>query len=107
MNLLLDPIRDRLKADAGCKLLALALAAWMRRAQGFDDAGRELKIDHPNAALLHRTALKGGDDPRALLELRFLFGDLILHEAFVETLHDWLRKLATAGARATLAMALE
>jgi mannitol 2-dehydrogenase len=107
VNLLLDPIRDRLKADAGCKLLALALAAWMRRAQGFDDAGRELKIDHPNAALLHRTALKGGDDPRALLELRFLFGDLILHEAFVETLHDWLRKLATAGARATLAMALE
>ena len=107
VNLLLDPIRDRLKADASCKLLALALAAWVRRVRGFDDAGRELKIDHPNAALLRSTALRGGDDPRAVLELRFLFGDLILHEAFVATLHDWFRKLATAGARATLAMALE
>ena len=107
VNLLLDPIRDRLKADADCKLLALALAAWVRRVRGFDDAGRALKIDHPMADLLNSTALKGGDDPRALLGLRFLFGDLILHEAFVETLHDWLRKLATAGARATVAMALE
>jgi mannitol 2-dehydrogenase len=107
VNLLLDPILDRLKAGADCKLLALALAAWMRRVRGFDDAGRELTVDHPDAALLRRTAHKGADDPSALLELRFLFGDLILHEAFVETLHDWLRKLATAGARATLAMALE
>lgn len=107
LNLLLDPIRDRLEAGVDCKLLALALAAWMRRVRGFDDAGRELTVEHPNAALLRGTAQKGGDNPRALLELRFLFGDLILHGPFVASLHDWLRKLATAGARATLTIALE
>ena len=39
LNLLIDPIRDRLNARADVDLLALALAAWMRRVRGDDDAG--------------------------------------------------------------------
>ncbi len=87
VNLLLDPIRDRLKVGGECDLLALALAAWMRRVRGFDEAGREIRVDHPQAAIMRTAADEGGDDSRSFLGLRFLFGDLIQHEAFVEALN--------------------
>jgi mannitol 2-dehydrogenase len=42
INLLIDPIRDRLGAEAPIELLALGLAAWMRRVRGEDESGRPL-----------------------------------------------------------------
>jgi hypothetical protein len=52
VNLLVDPIRDRLKADADVALLALALAAWMRRVRGEDEEGQPINVVHPAASLL-------------------------------------------------------
>jgi len=69
VNYLLDPIRDRLAADHPIDLLALALAAWLRRV-------REEGVRHPLAAELRAAAISGGADPRPLLSIAALFGEL-------------------------------
>jgi len=105
INLLLEPIRDRLAAGANVDLLALALAAWMRRVTGVDETGNRISVVHPLAELLRERANAGGPDPRPLLELRKVFGDLIDHGAFVATLKAWLTSLHADGAEATLSSA--
>ena len=105
INLLLEPIRDRLAAGAGVDLLALALAAWMRRATGVDENGKPISVVHPLADLLRERANAGGPDPMPLLSIRKLFGDLIDHAAFVTTLRGWLTALYADGAAATLSNA--
>jgi len=105
INLLLEPIRDRLAAGASVDLLALARAAWMRRVTGVDESGKPISVVHPMADLLREQATAGGPDPRPLLSIRKLFGDLIDHGAFVTTLKTWLTSLFTDGAAATLSNA--
>jgi mannitol 2-dehydrogenase len=105
INLLLEPIRDRLAADASVDLLTLALAAWMRRATGVDETGNPLSVVHPMADLLRERANAGGPDPLPLLSIRKVFGDLIDHGAFVATLKEWLTSLYADGADATLSNA--
>ena len=105
VNLLIDPIRDRLESGADVALLALALAAWLRRVRGEDESGRPIKITHPLADLLRSRALEGGMNPRPLLTIISLFGELIEHSAFVDRLEYWLSKLYSIGAKATLAAA--
>jgi mannitol 2-dehydrogenase len=103
INLLLEPIRDRIAAGAKVDLLALALAAWMRRAAGLDETGKPISVVHPLADLLRERANAGGPDPLPLLSIRKLFGDLIDHGGFVATLKAWLSLLYADGAAATLA----
>ena len=105
INLLLEPIRDRVAASASVDLLTLALAAWMRRATGVDETGNPISVVHPLADLLRERANAGGPDPRPLLSIRKLFGDLIDHHAFVATLESWLTSLYSDGAAATLSRA--
>ena len=76
MNSLLDPIRDRLQAGADVTFLALALAAWLCRVRGTDDHGQLVLVVHPPAKVLREKAIKGGADPRPLLSIRSLFGEL-------------------------------
>jgi mannitol 2-dehydrogenase len=105
INLLIDPIRDRLAADADTNLLALALAAWMKRVGGIDDAGLPVTTVHPLADLLRSRAIEGGPDPRPLLSVTTLFGDLIESPCFVSTLERWLFALYEYGARGSVALA--
>jgi mannitol 2-dehydrogenase len=105
INLLLEPIRDRLAAGAKVDLLVLALAAWMRRVTGVDETGNPISVVHPLADLLRERANAGGPDPLPLLSIRKVFGDLIEHGAFVATLKAWLTSLYADGAAATLASA--
>jgi mannitol-1-phosphate/altronate dehydrogenase len=72
-----------------------------------DDQGEQIVLEDARAAELQRLALAGRDNPRPLLGLRDLFGDLSDREAFVEELHVNLRDLYAQGARATLARSLE
>jgi mannitol 2-dehydrogenase len=102
VNVLIDPIRDRLAAGQSADLLALALAAWMRRLNGVDEADQPIRVVHPQAALLRERAHAGGPDPRPLLQLQDIFGDFIDQPSFVETLQKWLGSLYTIGAEATL-----
>ncbi len=75
LNVLVDSIRDRLAVDASIDLLALALAAWLRRVRGEDETGKPIEVKHPLAAALRRNAVAGGEDPRPLLAMGELFGD--------------------------------
>ena len=106
LNLLLDPIRDRLASGGNCERLTLGLAAWIRRLDGADERGQPLTIIHPQADLLRERAREGGADPRPLLAIRSLFGDLIESEAFVADLSARLAVLRESGARAALAQTL-
>jgi fructuronate reductase/mannitol 2-dehydrogenase len=82
LSYLLDPIRDRLAAGAGVDLLALALAAWMRRVGEAADA-----------------------EPSSLFAARTRFGDLGQDPRLVAPTARWLASLDAVGAAATLARA--
>ena len=105
MNVLLDPIRDRLRAGAPLDLLALALAAWLRRIRGEDEAGQPIEIRHPMAALLRERAAAGGEDPAPLLGITELFGEAGADPRLVQPVGRWLAMLYRSGSRATLAEA--
>jgi len=105
LNYLLDPIRDRLAANAPLPLLALALAAWLRRVRGEDEAGRPLAVHHPLAEEMRAAAIRGGGDPAPLLSIRALFGDLGEDRRLHAAVAPWLASLYGAGVAATLAQA--
>ncbi|MBL6457235.1 mannitol dehydrogenase family protein [Belnapia sp. T6] len=104
-TILLDPLRDRLRAGEPAELLCLAVAAWMRCARGEDEIGQPVVLRHALAPLLHQRAAEGGPDPAPLLSVEAVFGDLGQHFAFVEPVRRWLQSLYAVGARRTLAMA--
>lgn len=103
LNYLLDPIRDRLAAGQGIELLALAVAAWLRRARQVGEKGEPIEVRRPLADLLREKAIEGGPDPRPLLAIESLFGTLGQDPAFVEPVARHLASLYQRGAAATLA----
>ncbi len=105
LNVLVDPIRDRLRAGQGVELLALALAAWLRRVRGEDEQGQPIDVRHPLAALLREKAMEGGPDPRPLLGIAQLFGETGADARLVEPVGRWLASLYERGSRDTLAEA--
>ncbi len=102
INALVDPIRDRLRTGGDVSLLALALAAWCRRARGEDERGEPIELRHPLAALLRAKAAEGGADPAPLLSIRQLFGELGDDERLVRAVAKWLASLYAAGSLETL-----
>ncbi|MEJ0066469.1 MAG: mannitol dehydrogenase family protein [Caulobacteraceae bacterium] len=106
LSYLLDPIRDRLRAGASVDLLSLALAAWMRRVRGVDEAGAPIDVRHPLAAELRERAIDGGPDPTPLFGLTALFGDLGASPALRAATGRWLASLYDVGAAETLARAM-
>jgi mannitol 2-dehydrogenase len=105
LNVLMDPIRARLATGAGIELLALALAAWMRRMRGEDEAGQPIDIRHPLAPLLQERAAAGGADPALLLAIEPLFGELGRDPRLAGPVGRWLASLYERGSRATLLQA--
>jgi fructuronate reductase/mannitol 2-dehydrogenase len=102
LNVLVDPIRDRLRTGESVELLALALAAWLRRVRGEDERGAPIPVRHPMAELLRAKALEGGADPAPLLSIQPLFGELGEDPRLVEAVRDWLGLLYGSGIEATL-----
>lgn len=102
LNILVDPIRDRLKAGQPVELLGLALAAWLRRVRGEDETGQPIEIRHPLAAVLRERAVEGGADPRPVLGLTELFGAMGAEPVLVDVVGRWLALLYTRGSRETL-----
>ncbi len=107
LNVLVDPIRDRLQAGQSVELLALALAAWLRRVRGEDEAGRPIEIKHPLAATLRERAIKGGENPEPLLGMTELFGDVGSSPVLIAALRRWLTSLYEVGSSRTLLRASE
>eukprot|EP01113_Clastostelium_recurvatum_P037414 TRINITY_DN5466_c0_g1_i2.p1 TRINITY_DN5466_c0_g1~~TRINITY_DN5466_c0_g1_i2.p1 ORF type:complete len:495 (+),score=87.47 TRINITY_DN5466_c0_g1_i2:136-1485(+) len=99
---LVDSARDLLTLGASIDLLALGIAAWLRRVRGEDEQGRPIEIRHPFAPTLRERALQGGSDPRPLLSLNILFGSLGKKAGFVTPVAEWLDSLYRKGAHKTL-----
>jgi len=107
LNMLLDPIRDRLQAGRSVDLLALALAAWIRRTGGTDEAGKTIESRHPLADRLRAAAIEGRADPGPVLGIGELFGDLGQDDRLTRDVGRWLGLLYERGAAATLSQAQE
>ncbi|MBC7800129.1 MAG: mannitol dehydrogenase family protein [Gemmatimonadaceae bacterium] len=107
LNVLMDPIRARLADDQPIELLALALAAWLRRMRGVDEAGLPIDVRHPQAALLRERTRDGGPDPAPALAIESLFGDLGHDPRLLGPTRRWLTALHEHGSRATLERARE
>jgi fructuronate reductase/mannitol 2-dehydrogenase len=105
LNVLLDPIRDRLRTGEPLELLALALAAWLRRVRGEDEHGVPIEVRHPLAEQLRVKAIEGGPDPRPLLAMVQLFGDIGTDPRLVEPVGRWLTSLYAKGSREALTSA--
>ena len=82
LNYLLDPLRDCLAAARPAPLLSFAVAAWIRRSTGRDDAGRGLPVSNPTAAAFESHAARNGRDPESMLSHRETFGELGEQAAF-------------------------
>src|SRR2546423_1798790 len=94
----LGTVRDNLTAGRSCKLLALAVAGWMRYVCGTDEAGREIKVSDPLAPELARIAAAHRGDSsglaRELLAIRAVFGEDLARDArFTEAVTGWLAAL--------------
>jgi mannitol-1-phosphate/altronate dehydrogenase len=103
LNYLLDPIRDRLSEGVPIPLLAFAVAAWMRRARGTDERSGAIDVHHPLAAEMRARAEQGGSDPRPLLGIATLFGDLGQHPVMIGTVGKWLDAIYAGGTANALA----
>ena len=102
----LPSLREALAQDKPARALALAVAGWFRYLSGEDEQGRPLPIEDSRADELRAKAREGGPDPRPLLSLTNLFGDLGQSEPFVRQLSDDLASLYAEGTQATLTRAL-
>ncbi len=103
----LPTLRTALATGRPSRLLTLAVAGWCRYLQGTDLAGGELLVVDERAAELRRLARAGGTDPRPLLAVRSVFGDLGDDPAFVDEVAQALRRLERNGVRATLTAAMD
>lgn len=98
----LPSIREQLERGGSIKLLAFTVACWFRYLTGSDDLGRAMPIIDPFADKLREHAIRGGANPRTLLSLRELFGDLSDSQIFLDNVSDALHRLYEQGARPAL-----
>ncbi|MGI5478764.1 mannitol dehydrogenase family protein [Streptomyces lavendofoliae] len=70
--------------------LAFAVAAWMRYLRGEDLDGAAIDVQDARAEELREAALRGGDDPKTLLAITDVFGDLSDDAASVTVIRESL-----------------
>jgi mannitol 2-dehydrogenase len=103
----LPSIVEQLARGGPIRALTFTVAAWFRYLAGTDDRGAPLPINDPMADELIRRARAGREDPRPLLELRALFGDVLPGSPpFTQLLEQDLRALYREGPRQALAACL-
>ncbi len=100
---LLPSLAEALQQGRDHRLLTLAVAGFLRYLRGVDEAGQAFDIADRLASELRVRATEGRDDPRQVLALRGVFGDLGHNDKFVAELAAALRELDARGAKATVA----
>jgi mannitol-1-phosphate/altronate dehydrogenase len=103
VNYLLPSFCHALDEGRPTDLLTLAIAGWFRYLRGEDLEGQPIDVQDAHADELRERAQAGGTDPRPLLEMRSLFGDLADRPDVVAALEKALVQLDRDGVRATLA----
>ena len=101
-------VRDNLSQKRPFKLVAFAVAGWMRYVSGVDEAGGAIDVRDPLAALLRERTDSAGPDPvtqvRALATVEAVFGkDLPANEAFMTAVTEAYKALRYEGARKVIA----
>jgi mannitol-1-phosphate/altronate dehydrogenase len=104
---LLPSVSEALASGRPHRLLTLALAGWFRYLRGVDEDGKAIALQDQMASELQSCAVAGQDDPRPLLSIHSLFGDLAQNETFVGELAECLRDVSALGARAALSTYLD
>jgi mannitol 2-dehydrogenase len=104
---LLPSLRTARAQGSPTGLLTLALAGWCRYLRGVDQRGRVLAVHDELAEELGALARAGGVDPRPLLGVRSVFGDLAEDAGLVADLGRALRELEAHGVRGAVARALD
>ncbi|WP_081866132.1 mannitol dehydrogenase family protein [Blastococcus sp. URHD0036] len=97
---LLPSLRQSLTAGRRAPLLTLAVAGWIRYLQLHD------AVEDDRGAELQFLARAGGTDPRSVLAVRPVFGDLADEPTFVADLTTALSDLVRDGVRPTVAAAV-
>src|SRR3712207_2932366 len=77
------------------------LLTWVRYLRGVDELGQEINIVDCLASKLCVRTTEGRDNPRPVLSLRSVFGNLGRNERFVSELAAAGRELDARGAKAT------
>lgn len=103
---LLPSLREARAAGRPHRLLTFAVASWLRYLTGTDEQGQEFTIEDPQAQMLRAKAREGGADPRPLLGLTSIFGDLGEDQTLVGQITKDLEALYSLGARRALEQAL-
>jgi fructuronate reductase/mannitol 2-dehydrogenase len=99
---LLPSIVDADRQGRPHRLLALALAGWMRYLRGFGLSGEPVQIEDVLLSDLQPLALAGGEDPGPLLGYQPVFGDLGDRPRVVESIERALHSIERDGLEATL-----
>ena len=89
------------------RLLTLVVAAFIRYLRAIDEQGQPIALNDRNADELRPLAQASKDDPRPVLGVRRVFGDLGDNEKWVAELAETLRQLDNRGARAMVRSALQ
>ena len=101
VNLLLDPLRDRLEANASIDLLSLGLAAWLRRVS--IESALPLEGRPVGKSELHlQDRARAGAPPISFLAETEIFGVVGGQPRLLASVENWLSALASQGAEETL-----
>jgi mannitol-1-phosphate/altronate dehydrogenase len=99
VNLLADPLRDALVADAPIELLALGVAAWCQRTADEVRGGQAIVGANANA---DAELQMRGADATAILSITSLFGDLGQNTRVADAVGRWLGLFDSIGVAAAL-----
>ena len=95
-------LRDGLRTGAPVEGLALVEALWARMCEGTREDGSVIEPNDPLWDTLQVTAKAARDRPRAWLEQRRFYGDLVEAPRFAKAFERWLDTLWSDGCEAAL-----
>ena len=98
----LPSLAEALEQGRPHRLLTLVVAAFIRYLRGIDEHGQPITLNDARADELQQLARSSPADPRPILGVRRVFGNLGDNSTWVTELMQAVRELNTRGARATL-----
>jgi mannitol-1-phosphate/altronate dehydrogenase len=102
----LPSVSEALAQGRPHRLMTLVVAAFIRYLRGIDEQGQPIVLNDNRADELRRLAHGSPRDPRPVLGVRRVFGDLGEREEWLRELTTAIQELDARGARATIATAI-
>jgi mannitol-1-phosphate/altronate dehydrogenase len=99
----LPSVSEALQRGRPHRFLTLVVAAFIRYLRGVDEQGQPIALNDARADELRRLAQSSPSDPRPILGVRRVFGDLGDHQAWVAELAEAIAEFDRRGTRAVVA----